>query len=59
MELNNGRKVDLKPEPIPMKRKVSFRDEKEEKPIADIHYVPSNKSAPEASRSSCLNCQIF
>ena len=55
---SSGTKVDLKPEPIPMKRKVSFRDENENKPIADILFI-SNKQAPEPVRSNCFKCQII
>lgn len=52
----------LEVQPVKMARKVSFRDEKKQEPIADVHMVPSNKNIynhTEGGCLSCIKCQIF
>lgn len=53
--------ASLEVAPVKMTRKVSFRDECEKKPIAEVILVEKyNQNAmPDTSRSSCLNCQVF
>ena len=47
--------------PVKMARKISFRDEKEKKPIADVILVEkyNQNNAPEAKGFSCLKCQLL
>ena len=54
---NNGY-ASLELKPVKMGRKVSFRDEKEHKPIADVNYV-ENYSKVTTSEESCLKCQLL
>lgn len=52
---NNGH-ASLELGPVKMGRKVSFRDEKEQKPIADVTYIEKSNYPNE---SSCLKCQLL
>jgi hypothetical protein len=47
--------------PVKMTRKITFRDEKEEKPIADVILVEkyNQNITPENKGFSCLKCQLL
>lgn len=47
--------------PVKMTRKVSFRDECQKKPIAEVILVEkyNQNVVSDTPRKSCLDCQIF